>query len=281
MIKICFPPGCYGHYLAQCLFYFTDIADADPQDFVFDCNGSSHAFRHNQTARQYIQIGHFSYDSSAQSHPATLTVEPGDQCITIVPVLGHWLDYFNNQYVKQSKSDFWRYIGAQISLDDIDLKLRQHWAYDRGVTSEIPRWILRELFSFYIADILHSAYAQDRCGLTDSIKIPTTLFFDRFETGFRHLGQELDVDITAGHDTLRSNNQSFQNSQRYHGSQYRCEQWVNDILLHRENESPVQTLFDEAYIQHRLRVLGYEIMCDQLNTFPATASDLRALIYKI
>lgn len=279
MIKICFPPGCYGHYLAQCLYYFTDIDDHIKGNFVFGPNGDSHLFRQNRRAQQSIQIGHFSYETSGQYHPATLIVHAEDRCVTILPVSGHWLDYYDNQYVKQSKSDLLSYVSEQISLSELEQKLQDNWQYHYGMRSNIPQWIMRELFSFYIHDILCSSYLQDRCALPDSIKIPATMFFVDFVTEFQSLCQALDLQIVVDDETLQSNNHQFQQLQKYHNLQICCERWVDDVLQDRDSVCPALTVFDEAYIQHLLRRRGFEIRCDGLDQFPGTSSALRSLIY--
>jgi hypothetical protein len=197
MIKICFPPGCYGHYLAQCIYYFTDIANSQVTDFVLNADGSSHTFRQNHLARNFIQIGHFSYETSEHFHPQTLTIEPNDKFVTILPVEQHWLDYYNNQFVKQSKNNLISYIAGQVSLREIETKLQNHWGYGGGIDSDIPRWIMRELLSYYIHDMLSSGYAQDRCALKDSVKVTTKMFFKDFVKEFKNLCANLDVKIIA------------------------------------------------------------------------------------
>jgi hypothetical protein len=280
MIKICFPPGCYGHYLAQCIYHFTDIANSQVTDFVLDADGSSHTFRHNYLARNFVQIGHFSYETSGHFHPETLDIDPNDKFVTILPVEQHWLDYYNNQFVKQLKSNLISYVAEQISLDEIENKLQNHWNYGGGIDSDIPRWIMRELLSYYIHDVLRAGYAHDRCALKDSVKVTTNMFFEDFVKEFKNLCSHLDVKILANDLEMQDNNHRFQSVQRYNNSQKRCMDWVNDVLANRDSASPVQTLFDEAYIQHTLRSLDFEIRCDGLDQFPDTSAAMRSLIYQ-
>lgn len=281
MIKICFPPGCYGHYLSQCLWYFTDVSDSEIRDFVIDSNGSSHAFRKNHLAKKHIQIGHMTYITSAMTHPATLTVNQNDKCITICPVEHNWLDYYNNQYVKQSKSNLISFIGEQTSIDEIKSKLQTQWGYYADVDSDVPRWIMRELWSYYIADILHSGYAYDRCLLKDSIRVSASMFFKDFIKEFKNLCRHLDLKIMTTDQVLQNNNDRFQILQKHHDSQNRCKKWVEDLLADRDSPVPIHTIFDEAYIQHMLRLRGFEIQCDGLNQFPSTSVQMRSLIYKL
>ena len=77
-----------------------------------------------------------------------------------------------------------------------------------------------------------------------------------------------------------SNHLNFLNAQKYVGSQRKCEQWCNDILNGITTESPCQTIFDEVYVQDRLRTQGFEIECDGLDVFPSTSSELKEIIYK-
>lgn len=280
MIKICFPAGCYGHYLAQCLWYFTDISDSNVEDFVFDADGGSHTFRQNFQARNHIQIGHFSYKTSGQNHLATLNVAPGDQLVTIMPVETHWLDYFNNQFEKQAKKHFVSYLDGMISLHEIETKLRDHWQYQHGINSNIPQWIKRELVSFYIQDMLDHGYARDHCNLPGSIKVPTTMFFTDFAERFKSLCQDLGLRITTSDVEITTHNSKFQTLQRHHDSQNRCMRWVDDVLQDRASTYQALTLFDEAYMQSALRLRNFEIRCDGLDQFPECSTTMQTLIWQ-
>ena len=54
MIKICYPPGTYGTYLARCVYYYTNLSKVRPGEFEFDHYGSSHSFRSNSV----VQLDH-------------------------------------------------------------------------------------------------------------------------------------------------------------------------------------------------------------------------------
>ena len=103
MIKICFPPGCYGHYLGRCVYNFTNLRTGEFNDFEFNTLGSSHELRVDTELRQQLRVGHFAYATDGLQHEATLHVLPEDLAVTILPSPGHWVDYYNNQFVNKTK----------------------------------------------------------------------------------------------------------------------------------------------------------------------------------
>lgn len=281
MIKICFPPGCYGHYLARCLYHFTELRDGKFVNFGFMPDGSSHAHRKDKSERQKIRVGHFSYKTSGNYHPATIELLPGDTPITILPTPGYWLDYHNNQYIKQSKGDLIANIQDQISTEELRDKLKNNWNYSGEFDTNVPQWIMRELMSFLILPTLQDGYAQDRCEFAQSTKIQAISFFDDFVGHFHQLCNDLSIQIDIPQEQIAKNNQEFIKMQKYHGSQQRCEQWVQDVLSNNTTPSPAQTIYDESYIQHLFREQGYEIQCDGLNLFPLDSNAMRKLIYMV
>lgn len=50
-VKILYPVGCYGNYLARCIYYYTTLGPITQVLFDFDDSGSSHAFRDDILAR--------------------------------------------------------------------------------------------------------------------------------------------------------------------------------------------------------------------------------------
>ena len=56
MITIVYPPGCYGHYIVKCLYYYTDLKNSNDEIFKFNENGSSHDIRENKNLNDKIKI---------------------------------------------------------------------------------------------------------------------------------------------------------------------------------------------------------------------------------
>jgi hypothetical protein len=282
MIKIWFPPGCYGHYLARCLYNFTELRSEPYNEILFEADGSSHSFRTNTLERKQIRVGHGEYITKGRIHPATLTILPDDQVVTILPVVGHWLDYHNNQYVKQTKSSISVYFADCMNVEELNQKLKDFWGYTDPISEAMPKWILRELISFFIEDTLFDGYNQDRCNVETSGSISTDNLFDNFVLHFKKLCHDLNINITVNDDIINTTSNTFTKYQTYHQSQIRCDHWVLSVINNIPNvNNPSLTIFDEAYIQSRLRKYGYEIKCDGLNILPVNSTQMSNIIYKV
>ena len=282
MIKICFPPGCYGHYIGRCIYYFTNLRSGEFNDFEFELTGASHSIRTDNTLRQHVRIGHFAYITDGKCHDATIQVLPDEQAVVVLPTDGHWLDYYNNQFIKQTKNNLVWAVSEQLSIEELRHKLNTQWQYSGEFDTTVPIWILRELFSFLIWDILVAGYSTDRCNIDRASIINAQDLFDDYSTVFKTLCNQLGLEITVPDNRILQNHQQFIQAQLYHDSQWRCQQWVQAVIDSIELiPCPARTLFDEAYIQHCFRTAGYEIQCDGLNKFPAYSHDMTALIFKI
>jgi hypothetical protein len=90
----------------------------------------------------------------------------------------------------------------------------------------------------------------------------------------------LDLQLQVSHSKIEHNHRTFLLSQKYMGSQMRCDQWCDDVLNGIYSVTPCQTMFDEVYVQQRLRTLGFEICCDGLDVFPHTSTELKEILYR-
>jgi hypothetical protein len=277
MIKVCYPQGCYGNYLGQCLYYFTNLKTNDTENFGLDSRGSSHAFFNNTKARQHIRLGHFITDAD-NSWP-NITVSSEDTLISIIPLADHQLDYYNNHFSKHYQGDLIKAISEAFTADEIKHKLSTQWGYTGDFGPQVPPWVLRELFSFCIGDILHNMYDQPT--INNFIAVSTQDFFENFSSVFKSLCNKLNLTVTVDDNVIVDNNELFIGAQQYHNSQLVCERWIRSVITHKQSTMHQPTLFESAYIQFRLRQLGYEIQCDGLDVFPVNSQDLANIIFKI
>jgi hypothetical protein len=198
-----------------------------------------------------------------------------------MPVVGHWLDYHNNQYVK-NKNSISEYFADSMDVNELNQKLKDCWGYTGQINDSVPRWILRELTSFFIEDTLFDGYIQDRCNITPSSSISTDNFFNDFVSHFKKLCRELTINIIVSDDIINNTCDTFEKYQIYHQSQTRCDQWVLAVITNIPDiKNPALTIFDEAYIQSRLRKYGYEIQCNGLDILPVDSTQMSSIIYKI
>jgi hypothetical protein len=270
MIRVLFSPGCYGTYLARCLYYYTNLRLEDYKGLDFDQSGSSHEFRKNKLANQVIWHGHLT----------TFECGDTDKTIILLPLQQHRLDYYNNQYHKQEKLHLINYLLSQFDGNDIVDKLKSGWGYNLPLGPDIPRWILREFFSLWIADCLSNGYALDQYKeIPSRITVGTQDIINNFYNTFKRICQQCDLDITVTPELITETHNVFLKSQHYLNCQIECEQWVHDTIAGKDSIYTSKTIFDESYIQHIFITHGYEIKCDGLDTFPQHTSEMAQLIY--
>lgn len=270
MIKILFPPGCYGTYLAKCIYNFSNLRQHQFENFVFS-NGSSHDHRYNSQARRVI----------VQGHTTNLTVDNSDKVVTLLPSKNHFLDYYNNQFYKQQRGHLVEYITGQITQTEAEHKLRIRWNY-AGSLDNAPNWIMREWCSFWIQDVLHDSYnnIKDYTEVKSVYSATTQDLFDNFERTLQEILHALDLTLSLDLDTIQKQHTKFLTAQKFHNSQVRCTQAIENFLIGVNADIVVHSLFDEAYIQHLLRSNGIELMCDSLNNFPTTIAQLKNITYE-
>ena len=272
MIKLCYPPGCYGSYVNRCIVNYTELHTDQVDNFDFDASGSSHTIRTNGILH-VIYAGHL-FDK--------WTFELPDSIITILPDNDHGLDYFNNQFVKQELGELVAYALHHFPIEEINNKLTAHWNYSGHFDENVPRWILREFFSMWITDTIASGYSFAAYNNVPAVlQITTQDIFTDFLKTIHQISNALQLKLIVDNDTILTNHSKFLNAQMFHNSQLNCEKWVIDTLNGADNlPCPSQTIFDEAYIQCYFKLHGYEIECDGLNDFSKTTTEMNKIIYK-
>ena len=244
MIHVTWPPGCYGHYVMQCIYAYSNLGNG--YQIQIKADGSSHSFSSKGG------------NGFTMDHVMDATAD-----VIIEPVKGHWLDYINNQYLKANQGD------AIKNVATIFPAYKEHMA---GYWQDIDQpWTMREWTSFWLYDVMYDAYKHVDGHITTQDLYTKNVF--------PSLINRLGLTVMADSVTMKHNQSNWIAQQRYHNSQHKCDKWVQDILEDKDSVSPCQTVLDEAYIQHCLREQGYEIRCDGLNVFPTTSRDLRELIY--
>ena len=271
MIKICYPPGTYGTYLARCVYYYTDLGKDQYLSFDFDQHGSSHSFEPNSV----IQFGHVEDDVTFDVHDST---------VVVLPCESQRLDYFNNAFFKEYKGDLISQLRGIFGLsifDEIDHKLRAYWNYTGGFDHQTPRWIVREFCSMWFSQFLNNCFSLTKYQIVpNKLCITTNDILTDCLTTLLKIFDVLNLQPMVSESEIVSNHQNFLNAQKYIGSQHNCDQWCDDVLEGRYSSSPCQTIFDEVYVQDRLKTKGFEIKCDGLTVFPLTSTALSKIIYK-
>lgn len=213
-----------------------------------------------------------------------LTFDITDNTVVILPVKQQRLDYLNNAFMKYNKGDIIKNlletVGPQ-GIDEISHKLSQGWNYTGGFSHTTPRWIVREFVSTWISELLNDCYSEKKYQLVPNKLCITTndILLDCQNTLLK-VFDVLNLQSKVSESDIMTNHQDFLNAQKYVGSQIRCDQWCDDVLKGKYSNTPCQTIFDEIYVQDRLRTKGFEIKCDKLDEFPLTSTALIEIIYK-
>ena len=272
MIKVYFPHGCYGTYLSQCIYNYTNLRTEPFERLIFDTNGSSHHFRlKKEELSSIIRYGHIG---------ALYLDVDADQVVVVLPCQDHRLDYHNNQFFKTGQEQFINYVLTQMSTEEAVHKLNLHWGYTGNLDSTIPRWIVREWCSFWLNDMFDQTYnLKEYNKINSTVKISTQDFFENWIETFYELALALKLFVTIDIDTIKKQHEQFLKLQKFHNIQLRCEQYVNDLINGVDSNITLHSIFDEAYIQQLLRQHDIEIRCHELDIFPSTTQDLKNLIY--
>lgn len=254
-IHVTWPPGCYGSYVMQSVYAYSNLGATSK--IVIDPTGSSHSFRDSDEQCKYFTNDH------ALSN---------DSDIIIGAVSGHELDYLSNHFAKQYSKEKIKIFLHEL-FPDFELQVSKQWHNNED-------WALREWISFWLPDILAAAYQPNTNAdiTTDQLfNKNNDIFVKEITRLIKKLGLSIDVDI----NTIKTNHAEWQKKQQHHNMQYRCDNWIGEILnTNKDTVNPCLSIIDEAYVQYRLRMHGYEIRCFGLNNFPTTSIEFKLLLYK-
>jgi hypothetical protein len=271
MIKVYFPPGCYGTYVTRCIYNYTNLRNEPFNEFTFGKNGDSHQHRDNLVSKLSIKQGHIE----------KLVSHKDDVIVSILPCKSHKLDYYNNQFFKQQHGQLIEYILANLSSDEALHKLATQWNCHGKFDETIPKWIMREWCSFWINDVLEVSYNPTPYQeLNSAAQLTTQDIFENYIERLTEIVTKLKLTFTVSLGIIHQQHENFLSAQKFHNSQLRCEQYVQDLLDGHSTDIALYSIFDEAYIQHLLRLNNLELRCDGLDLFPATTQQLRNLTYE-
>jgi hypothetical protein len=273
MIRVLYPPGCYGNYLAKCIYKYTTVAPGKFVSFDFDNHGSSHDFMYDTEAQQYIKREHYEDRLTAQD------ISSSDIVVSLIPDNNCNLDYTNNQYVKMYRQNLAFFLEKNFS-DQLNDEFFKQWEI-KNFDVSTHHWMLREWFSLWLVDSWKELYNRDIYLELATFPIEVKDLLEKFETTFFNLVDQLKLDLKVDTTTILEIHQQFLQQQTLHNSQKKCVQWIDTVLNTDSNLTiDIKTIFDEAYLQHLLRASGHEIHCTNLNVFPNSSTELKKIIYE-
>lgn len=167
----------------------------------------------------------------------------------------------------------------EINLDDI----YKNFPVSRDTpTSDIPRWILREHLSYYLVPAWRSQvdwFLPDNWQHENCLVVFIDELLYNFESTVKRLQTFAGLDFKRDISDLREFHQQMLGLQIYIEQNKLCASIVdsvvdNDLYLEWDDLS----LASESWIQWKLRELGYELKCNDLNCFPSNTTDLKRLL---
>lgn len=278
MINVIAPPGCYGTYISRCLYHYTHLGFTAGWTMDFDPVGSSHSFRTIQTDNKIKNLRNLHHNGFKK-----ISTDKSNN-IVVNADTDHLLDYYDNQFIKQDKGLLVSHLLKSFTIDEISHKLETQWGYVDPLNEAIPSWIAREFISFWLQDNLANGYDKSKYLDLPHIKSFSCqdLFEQNYFTTIWNLCDTLNLELLETSDNVQHNHMKFLLAQRFHNMQIKCETFVRSCIDTTDCavvQSPCVTIIDEAFVQCRLRELGWEIRCNELHVFPDNSSQLRLLMY--
>lgn len=293
LVPILYQPGVFGTYLEWALTTLTsDASIKDP----FTNNGSSHNYFGRQllnpTAwKQYIGGQH--HDQFVRLHIKTqqdhsiatnteLVLESCNFAILLYPDRNSWLFTLNN-CVEKVWSNWWLEVFSNGTFDIHSIY--KNWNIDQAVgITDIPVWVRREFLSHAIVPYWNSlldwylpdVWSHPRCHV---VTVDQLLY--NFEQVLADLEKFLPTKYQKPIKQLMPSHEKMLSLQKFCNQDQLCEHIVQSVLSNVEFTWTNLPIASQAWIQWRLRELGYELHCNGLDKFPTNSVQLKKLVYPI
>ena len=294
IIPIIYNGGSYGTYLEWCL---TSLCSNQPICDPFTSIGNSHEFGGNhlgnmQGWRKYLS-SNLQY-KFARLHPKSLQTESitdnlNEVLLSATDIIYLYPDKDSvlltvNNYCTKIWDNWWNYQ----FFEAIDAsKIYSNWPVSTNVPiAQIPTWIRREFLSFYLMPAWHAQvewYHLDAWNHPRSHNILVKDLLYNFESVINRLQKMLNLNfIRPVSDLLPYHKKNLQ-LQKFKNQDQLCKNIIDSTVNNFEFDwsDQLMPLASESWIQWRLRNLGYEIQCHELDIFPTNSVHLKELLYTI
>jgi hypothetical protein len=289
---ILYPPGCYGTYVDWILRVLTTDLNVESP---FNDDGASHQIKESnwikgisywddyvQSSNNYPFVRMHPKISNKESVSTSIEkiLKDTKNLILLEPTETTILLAINNQFSKACEN-WWAY---QFSNSfDVNV-LKNNWPLDNTSTdyNSFPIWVKREFLSFYFMPMWFDQveYGVER-PIDDRVLI---VYIDDLLYNFEqtvkkmilHIGRKQTKDIA----TIKLLHQYNVSLQQFTNQDYICNEIIKSVIENINFSWKPITLLSESYIQWKLREMGFEIMCNELNTFPTNSLQLKELLYE-
>lgn len=290
-LPIIYNGGAYGTYLEWALRTLgtsipiksplTDVGNSHNTSTGFQCRGMDEWRRyllrdiHELTVRVHPKT----HKDESVSKNIEEILNSCEKAILIYPDIDSELLCMNNYMTKvYPRKDIY-----QGPLLDLDLsQIYDNFPISRS--EPIPLWIRREHLSFYLVPawrdqinwFLPSYWTNDRC----LIIFVKELLFD-FKSVIEKIQKFWKLDFIKLVDELLPIHQQMLLLQKHVNQDSICRSIIESVTLHGHDMTWANLpLTSESWIQWRLRELGYEIRCHDLDVFPNDSKSLQELMYR-
>jgi len=273
---IAYNAGSYGNFTGWCLDWIQGRYTENTRPFTSMGNSHNNNLKWFPTVDDAIALP----VTNSHVHPITLESENiitqmekllsvYDKVVLLYPDLNDFLWNCNNKLNKVWGVQGW--IDRNITNYCLD-----------GWKGKDP-WELREWFSLWLHDqhMSESRY-KDIVNYKNNrvFKIPINKIRDDFINTFQSLSKYLKLDNVRSTKDLEKLHKDWLLNEKHLYKDRLIENLVYATINNIHKEMIDLTIFDQADIQRRLRLQGYEIKCYGLNEWPKTTTQLRELIYE-
>ena len=292
-IPIMYHGGTYGTYLEWCL---TSLCSTEPIQTPFTTKGNSHKFIGNPLKdglsawdEYYNGDSHFDF---VRFHPkVNQTDQLSDildrvifqinRAIYIYPDPESVLLTVNNFYAK-----IWDNWWSHHLLNEIDKnKIIDNWPVPTNMPiDDIPTWVKREFLSLYLMPAWHDQVSWNHVNTWSNPKCHIVFVNDllhNFEETISNIGRFCCIDFKQSIDMLIPYHQENLKLQKFIAQDKICRSIIKSVQSNVDYTWDELPLPSEAWIQWQLRNLGYEIRCNDLDTFPTNSVQLKELLYPV
>jgi hypothetical protein len=291
-VPILFNGGAYGTYLEWCL---TSLSTSDELLSPFKNNGNSHNFKgthlHNMQGWRQYRSGP-DHSKFVRLHPKTEQnhsikdhldeiLQSVDRVIFLYPDTDSVLLNLNN-WVDKVRENWWWYT---FNYDIDPEKLYKNWPVPPETSiQDIDLWIRREFLSMYLIPSWRSQvewYFPDRWQSPWCRYVFIKNLLHDFENTLADLVDFLQLKIQRPISALLPYHEQNIKLQKFINQDKICNHIIDSIQNDKFITWDALPVVSEAWIQWRLRELGYEIRCHGLDTFPTTSVQLKELLYTL
>jgi len=285
MIIIMYPAGTFGSTIEYCLRQFSNEFTSVSGRALDD--GSMHSFKkefHPTSAKQFSEIYNRPYKIVTPIYPnydclspeETIALYksylPADQKVLLI--------YFASVKMAQDNQLFCYYKVKYSFLEIVMKDKAQNWNKDYESYKDMQLFELREALSFFIDQQNFNCTIHPNNYKNWMCIIPDEILYDFKNTLIRIMDYfGLTIDDSVGIDKFCN---EWLEKQQYILDEIRTIDSIIDTVSSQPDSQPTfhwntLSIVGEAIVQSRLRQLGIEIACQDINQFPTNSLELKKL----